>query len=282
MAKRKKRIEKPLAPKRKETLALVPKMAPDRRLLLFGGAGAALALVAIVVLAIVLLSGGSSAPATTTKRAIIVDQLILTQPDPNFVSNARATLAQAGYSVDYVSGDAVTVDFYRTLPSQDYDLILLRAHAGITTEVDVTTGQRTSESYVSLFTNEPYDASRYSSEQLNRLGKATYTEGGDPLFGIGPKFVTESMTGNFNHAVVVAMGCDGLRSDVTAQAFLDKGASAFVSWTKPVSGPHTDDATEKFLEHYLIDKDSVQDAVQQTANEVGPDPTYDGELRVLT
>ena len=149
--------------------------------------------------------------------------------------------------------------------------------------MDATTGQRTSEEYVSLFTNEPYDANKYSADQLNRLGKGTYTDGGDPLFAIGPKFVTESMTGNFNHAIVVAMGCDGLRSNTTAQAFLDKGASAFVSWTKPVSGPHTDQATAKFLQHLLIDKESVQDAVQQTANEVGPDPPIlNGELRVLT
>jgi hypothetical protein len=236
-----------------------------------------------VILAVVLSAGGGGAPQTNTKRAIIVDQLTLTQPDPDFVSQARATLAQAGYSVDYVSGDAVTVDFYRTLPSRGYDMVLLRAHAGITTEVDATTGQATKEQYVSLFTNEPYDTTKYSSDQLNRLGKGKYTENDpNPLFAIGPKFVTDSMTGNFNHAVVVAMGCDGLRSNTTAQAFLDKGASAFVSWTKPVSGPHTDEATAKFLQHYLIEKESVQQAVQQTANEVGPDPTYDGELRVLT
>jgi hypothetical protein len=268
--------------KRKETPGQAPTIAPDRRLLLFGGAGAALAVAVIAVLAIILLSGGGGGSATNTKRAIIVDQLSITQPDPDFVSNSRATLAQAGYSVDYVFGATVTVDLYRTLPSQGYDLILLRAHAGITTEVDAATGQRTSEQYVSLFTNEPYDPNKYPAEQLNRLGKATYTEGGDPLFGIGPKFVQDSMEGNFNHAVVVAMGCDGLRSNTTAQAFLDKGASAFVSWTKPVSGPHTDNATEKFLQHFLIDRQSVEQAVQQTASEVGPDPVYDGELSVLT
>jgi hypothetical protein len=261
----------------------VPVTRPDRRPLLFAGAGVALVLVVItVVLAVVLTAGGGGGTQANTKRAIIVDQLILTQPDPNFVSNSRATLAQAGYSVDYVSGDTITVDFYRTLPSRGYDLILLRAHAGITTEVDATTGQRNNESYVSLFTNEAYDASKYSSDQVNRLGKGTYTDGGDPLFAIGPKFVTESMTGNFNHAVVVAMGCDGLRSPTTAQAFLNRGASAFVSWSKPVSGPHTDEATEKFLQHFLIDKEDIQQAVQQTANEVGPDPNYAGELRVLT
>jgi hypothetical protein len=276
MAKSKKRKSTP-------NPAPTPVTAPNRRLMLFGGAGVALVLVVItVVLAVVLTAGGGGGTDTTTKHAIIVDQLNLTQPDPDFVSQARATLAQAGYAVDYVSGDTVTVDFYRTLPSRVYDLVLLRAHAGITTEVDAKTGQKTSEQYVSLFTNEAYDTTKYSSDQMNRLGRGTYTDGGDPLFAIGPKFVTESMTGNFNHAIVVAMGCDGLRSDTTAQAFLDKGASAFVSWTKPVSGAHTDEATAKFLQHLLIDGKSVQDAVQQTANEVGPDPTYQGELRVLT
>jgi hypothetical protein len=78
------------------------------------------------------------------------------------------------------------------------------------------------------------------------------------------------------------MGCDGLRSQETAQAFLDRGASAFVSWSKPISGPHTDTATEKLLHRLLIDGTPLEEAVAQTAEEVGPDPNYEGELRVLT
>jgi hypothetical protein len=50
---------------------------------------------------------------------------------------------------------------YRALPSLGYDLILLRAHAGIRTEVGASTGQRASGQYVSLFTNEPYDPNEY-------------------------------------------------------------------------------------------------------------------------
>ena len=53
------------------------------------------------------------------------------------------------------------------------------------------------------------------------------------------------------------MSCEGLHPNTTAQAFLDKGASAFVGWTKPVSVPHTDEATAKFLQHFLIDGESV-------------------------
>ena len=46
------------------------------------------------------------------------------------------------------------------------------------------------------------------------------------------------------------MGCDGLRSQVTAEAFLDKGASAFVSWSTRVSADHTDGATRRLLEKH--------------------------------
>jgi hypothetical protein len=78
------------------------------------------------------------------------------------------------------------------------------------------------------------------------------------------------------------MGCDGLRSQRTAEAFLGRGAGAFVSWTKPVSASHTDTATQMLLRHLLLESLPLEEAVQKTAAEVGPDPTYDGELRVLT
>jgi hypothetical protein len=55
-----------------------------------------------------------------------------------------------------------------------------------------------------------------------------------------------------------------------------------VSWTNQVSGPFTDQATIKLLKHMYIDGQAVDDAVQNTADEVGPDPSYDGELRLLT
>ncbi len=77
------------------------------------------------------------------------------------------------------------------------------------------------------------------------------------------------------------MGCDGLRSQRTAQSFLDKGASAFVSWSQPVSASHTDTATQRLLEHLLLEGLNTADAVGRTAAEVGPDPLFEGELRVL-
>ena len=252
--------------------------------LIAGGAAVIAAVAALGVVGVMALSGGSEDGASDDGqlRAVIVDQLELTQPNPEFVSNTQGMLTEAGYTVDYISGEDVTVDFYRTLPEKDYDIVLMRVHAGITTEVDQATGERTGTEYVSLFTGEPYDETKYPQEQINRLGKARYTPESDPLFGIGPEFVEDSMEGDFGDALVVMMGCDGLRSQRTAEAFLDKGASAFVSWSKPVSAPHTDTATEKLLQKLLQDDLPLEEAVETTASEIGADPTYDGELRVLT
>jgi hypothetical protein len=226
--------------------------------------------------------GGGSVLDDGEKRAVIVDQLELTQPNPEFVSEAQEVLINSGYKVDLFRGEGVTVDLYRTLPSRAYDIILLRVHAGITTEVDADTGEKTGTEYVSLFTGEKYDETKYPSEQLNRLGKARYENGeGDPLFGIGPEFVSKSMEGDFGGATIVMMGCDGLRSQTTGEAFLGRGAGGFVSWTKPVSAPHTDEATVALLQRLLQEDLDLQQAVEQTAQEVGPDPTYDAELRLL-
>jgi len=278
MAKRKKQTRTPAA----SPEAIAP--GRGRRSLLLALAGAAVfAVIGAVIAGVVVFSGGGSGANVANdgqKKAVIVDQLQLTQPDPEFISNARDTLSNAGYTVDYVAGNNVNVGTYRTRAEQNYDLIILRVHAGITIDKNQQTGQTTGTEYVSLFTNEPFDANKYPDE-LNKMGKATYPDGSGGFFGIGPEFI-KSIPGNFGGATVILMSCDGLKSQVTAQAFLDHGASSFVSWSQQVSGPHTDQATDTLLKHMLIDGTPVQQAVQQTASEVGPDATYGGELRVIT
>ena len=247
-----------------------------------------LAIVAVVLLAVavggalLLVDRGGGAPSGP-RSAAIIDQLSLTQPNPEFVSSARSLLGQAGYLVDYYPGEQVSVDFYRGLPDRGYDLILLRVHSAISIEVDPVTGERTEKDFVGLFTGEPYDETkRTEEEQQGLLGPGQYYEGSPKSFVIGPRFVEYSMRGRFDDTLIVMMGCDGLRSQVTAEAFLDKGAQAFVSWSKPVSASHTDAATERLLEKLLLEGLSAADAVVQTAAEVGRDPFHDAELRILT
>jgi hypothetical protein len=269
--------------KKRPQKAEPPRARPSGRL-----RRAVLALVCVALLSAALaaglvlsgLIGGGSGP----RKAAIVDQLGLTQPNPDFVASATDILEQAGYAVDYYPGEEVTVDFYRNLPTHDYDLIILRVHSGLVREVNVDSGEKTMTDYVSLFTAEPYDESKYSGvEEIRRLGLGAgrYYEGSPRYFGVGPEFIRSTMRGTFDQATIIMMGCDGLRSDRTAEAFLEKGAKAFVSWSGPVSASHSDAAAPRLLEKSVIEGLPVADAVAQTAAELGRDPSYGAELRVL-
>lgn len=242
-----------------------------------------------------------------SKTAAIVDQLSLTAPNPAFVDRATSLLQSAGYTVDYFPGETVSVGLYQRLPALGYDLIILRSHsARISAE-----GAKSDD--VALFTGEPIDLSTYnlvgvpppaataaaeaqararlagSGDEPAPLLDATEVKGvipvyydpdsGElPFFGLRPAFISWSLEGRFEDSTVVMMGCDGLRSDTLARAFVGRGVGTFISWSEPVSAPHTDAATERLLELMVVEGVPVAEAVHQTMDELGPDPAYGGEL----
>ena len=247
-----------------------------------GGIAVAFAAVALASAALVaglvlwgLSSGGGSTAAP--KTAAIVDQLSLTQPNPDFAQAATNILEDAGYSVDYYAGEAVTVEFYRELPTHEYDLLIMRVHSGLARD----NGKPTD--YVSLFTGEPFsetfhDTATFEDAEAGRLGRARSYEGGDEYYGIVPAFIESSMRGTFQDATVILMGCDGLITNAAAEAFVSKGAKTVVGWSGRVSAEHTDAAAEHLLRHLLADGLTTQGAVARTMAEVGPDPTYGSTL----
>ncbi len=239
---------------------------------------AAIALSAAAVAGTLLLGGGGpSGPRPYT--AVIVDQLSLTAPNPQFVESATNTLEKAGYTVDYYPGEETTVDFYRDLQSRRYELIIFRTHSSrIRGE---WRGQMYDETV--FFTSEPYDGAKYIEEQREfRLGQVYAYETGPRYFGVGAGFVSLSMRGDFQGSTVIMMGCNGLATDTTARAFLDRGAEAVISWNKDVSAAHTDATTERLLQLLALDGLTPEEAMAQTAAELGPDPSFEAELRVLT
>ena len=250
----------------------------------------AVALVVGVLGGVLLFRNLSSGEGAAPKTAVIVDQLSLTQPNPDFAAKATETLKQAGYTVDYFAGEQVTVDFYRNLSAGHYGLIILRVHSGRSSEIDPTTGEKTKREYVSLFTGEPYDDTKYVEDRnpeaggaelsFARIGRATYYPDAPPLFGISPNFIKYSMRERFDRTVIIMMGCDGLISDMTAQAFVRKGAKAVMGWNGLISADHTDAATERLIQHLVIDRIAPAKAVTQTMAELGNDPQYGTELRI--
>jgi hypothetical protein len=230
--------------------------------------------VAALFLAALATGGLSSGPA----RAAIVDQLSLTSPNPGFVERATDTLEKAGYAVDYYSGKEVTVDLYRNLQTKGYRLIVFRTHSSR------LEGEWMGDYYdhAVLWTSELYDPSRYIEEQRElRLGPVYRYEGGRRWFGIDPGFVVSSMRGNFNGTTIIMMGCDGLTTNKTAEAFLWRGAKAVVSWDDAVSADHTDAVTDRLLELLTVEGLGTPEAVDQATTELGPDPWYGAELRYL-
>ena len=238
--------------------------------------------------------GGYDGPPPMT--AVIIDQLSLTSPDQAFVDEATQTLHDAGYTVDYVPGKDVTVDYYRELPLKGYGLVLVRAHSGFVLRDPLPAGDTRVPGDTFLFTSEAYSDDTHIDDQASRrLSVAYYVDTGleqiddagellekfrnEPrYFGIKPGFIESSTHGRFPGTTVVLMGCNGLTTEALAQAFIDKGARAVVGWNDLVSAPHTDDATARLLGHLLVDRLSTKEAVAQTASEVGPDPAYGGRL----
>lgn len=200
-------------------------------------------------------------------KAAIVDHLSTSWPNPAFVEESTNILRGAGYRVDYYKGEDVTVELYRSLPSLGYKLIILRVHSAYV------------PSYLSLamFTSEPYSKQRYVYEQLrNRVASGyiePYQEEDPRYLVITDKFVRSSMEGSFDGAIIVMMGCKGIKK-CAATAFLEKGASAYVGWDGLVSARHTDQATVRFLKKFLNDNQTIAQAVTQTMSEVGYEAEY--------
>lgn len=217
---------------------------------------------------------GLSSDSDDTLKAVIVDQLELTVPNPQFVSDVTSLLELNGYEVDYVPGEEVTVDLYRQLPELDYDIIILRVHS----TAEITRGSEDVTS-VSLFTGQPYEEDLYYKEQLDgAVGFAQYTEQSPKLFGVTAKFVKNYMKGSFDDTLVLMMGCQGFINSEGAAAFADKGARTFIGWDGLVSAQHTDDATRLLLRYLVEDGITVRNAIDRTMAEVGPDPDFGSQL----
>jgi hypothetical protein len=217
---------------------------------------------------------------TPPLTAVVVDQLGLDFPNPDFVAEATNLLEQAGYGVTYVPYDQVTIDFFRSLPAKGYDLVLLRAHSSA--RVSDASGE-VIQDYVFLSTGEPFDDTRHREElRTRRVGGFKPDTGSELVFVATMDFFRHSSVGNFEHALVVMMGCDGMHSPALARALLDRGAAHVVGWNASVSSTHTDRATLHLLRAFLTDGRSVLEALEETRTVVGPDPHHGSELVLMS
>jgi hypothetical protein len=211
-------------------------------------------------------------------KAAIVDQARLSPAggfDEAFVENVTNVLEQAGYTVDYISGEKTDVEFYRNLPKQGYSIIILRTHSAIREDAEPHS--------LAIFTSENYSQSSHFSELWNeQLVGVAYTDEdrdkGICYFGVTPKFVKDCMKGTFSSTVIIMLGCKGLNNTEMAEAFIQKGAKVYMGWEKAIFFSHTDTATVRLLQNLLIEKQTIDQAVANTNQEVGADPAENSTL----
>jgi len=209
--------------------------------------------------------------------AAIVDQLYTSYPNEDFTTKITQDLENFGFQVDLYQGDDITVDLFRNLPAYNYKLIIFRGHSGA-----VASNPQELESIIGtyLFTNEPFNPMKYTTERLkDELAPARVSQGYPYFFAIGPKFITNSMKGNLDNAVVVVDGCSCLYDEDLAQAFTQKGASAYLAWDATVDLDYVDEATMTLIQNLCSKRLPVSKAVDLTMATKGPDPKHGAALK---
>ena len=234
----------------------------------------AVILIFVVFLAYSLLhKNPSSNNQTSPPRAALIDHLSFSSPPPNetFKVQCRTILEGAGFDFTYYRGEEVTVNFYRNLPTYDYSLMVLRVHSAV---IKDEKGNLTN--LVGLFTSEVYNETTIDPQYLSELHEGRlalarlFTDKETYYFGITPFFAQSSMAGNFKDTVIIMMGCEGLNKTSMAEALVQRGAKAYISWTGPVEISHTDDATIRLLQSLLQQNQTIENAVEGISH----DPTW--------
>jgi hypothetical protein len=210
-------------------------------------------------------------------RAAIVDQLFLREPNPAFIAGATRILESCGFKVDLWQGGDITVDFYRKLPSLGYRFIVLRVHSGLLLSLEEGKVIPLNTTY--LFTAENYTTTRYVTEQLtDKVSNAMMEENYPLVFAVNSEFIKDAR-GNFDHTVVLAMGCESYHYDDMPAAFVAKGASVYVGWSDVVSLEYVDKAMLDLLENLCTENMTLAQGVSRTMADLGNDPYFDSYLR---
>jgi hypothetical protein len=208
-------------------------------------------------------------------KAAIIDQIGETYPSSTasakeFNETVTNLLRNVGFSVFYYESKSVTVNFYKELAKNNYGLIILRAHSAL----------RQNETLVDFFTSEEFREDAHIDERnCGWLTMGSFSWEPDKFyFAITPKFI-ENLEGYFPKSIIIAMGCNSLNQSCTemAEAFMKKGAKAYIGWTSAVGMLYSDNSTMNFLRYFLAENMTINEAINK-CNKI-PDPEgYYGKL----
>jgi len=202
----------------------------------------------------------------TIKKAAIIDQLDRDIPNPRYQNQTMSYLLDAGYDVDLYTTEDITIDFYKELPSMDYEFILFRTHSL------AIYGKNPSEW---IFSGEKYSNKVHIAETLSgQLSPGvpfivtedqtiTYSEAlSERHFMIGPKFIDESMVGQFPGSVIILGGCETMPHELLADALVKRGASSVIGWNELINSSKNDRVMTSLLEEILVNGLEIDQAIE--------------------
>jgi hypothetical protein len=249
------------------------KQAPEKRKLFSNKKLAILviALVAVIVSGFLLFQFLLQTPKVEFSfKAAIIDQV--GDGYPSSPSSAREfnetvtnLLEKANFTVSYHRSQSITVDFFKGLAKGNYGLIILRAHSAL----------REDETLVDFFTSEEFEEDNTYTD----VTVAHYSWQPDTYyFAITPKFI-ENLEGYFPKSIIIAMGCSSLKVNYEemAEAFIKKGAKAYIGWTDSVGLPHSDNSTVRFLQYFLVNNMTISQAINE-CNKISDPEFFPGKL----
>jgi hypothetical protein len=216
-----------------------------------------IALVAVIVSGFLLFQFLLQTPGVEFSfKAAIIDQVGEAYPSSSssaqeFNETVTNLLKKANFTVSYHKSQSITVDFYRCLAKGNYGLIILRAHSAL----------REDETLVDFFTSEKFKEDNAYTDVT--MGNYSW-QPGNFYFAITPKFI-ENLEGYFPKSIIIAMGCSSLKVNYEemAEAFIKKGAKAYIGWTDSVGLPHSDNSTIRFLQYFLVNNMTISQAINE-------------------
>lgn len=224
----------------------------------------------VIILGILYLVLPHADHSLATRGVAIVDSFY--SSDSDFTDTAVAFLSSEDINVDVYRDENVTVELFRELPTCGYSLIVLRVHAGLGEDI-------TSPTF--LFTNEPYTDNKYPMERASKQilqGIFDLSNPVNPVFSVGPLFIDRSMRGNFNNSIIILSSCYGLHNEWLPDAFIKRGAKAFIGWNEKVSLEHADEASLVLLKAFVSENMTISNATAKVMDQVGSDEAYDSKL----
>ena len=174
-------------------------------------------------------------------RAAVVNAL---RADPGFdgadraLEQAAASLRTAGYEVDEINDAAAGIDFFKN-DLDSYGVIIILGHGGAGSFLGNYVKMQTGQEYAGAVDYYTY----FWDYTLGRMSKVTIAWGsGDErdtqtrtFWGIDDDFINHYYgddDSTLPDSIVYNCGCQGLKNDAMAKAFVDSGAAVYLGWTE--------------------------------------------------